>query len=89
LDVQGFELEALAGAEQTFGTTEVFILETSLFRFMPRMPLTREVVIFMSDRGYELYDIVSYARRPYDGALGQVDLAFVRREGMLRGNSSW
>jgi FkbM family methyltransferase len=89
LDIQGFELEALSGAQATFGATEIFILETSLFEFMPRWPITREVIAFMSDRGYELYDITKYLRRPPDGALGQVDLAFVKSRGMFRTKSSW
>ena len=89
LDIQGFELEALSGAQTTFGETEVFILETSLFQFMPGMPITREVISFMSDVGYELYDITEYLRRPHDGALGQVDLAFVKSRGMFRTESKW
>jgi FkbM family methyltransferase len=89
LDIQGFELEALSGAQATFGKTEVFILETSLFEFLPRQPITREAIAFMSDRGYELYDITEYLRRPFDGALGQVDLAFVKSRGMFRAQSSW
>ena len=89
LDIQGFELEALSGASTLFGKTEVFILETSLFRFLPKMPITREVIAFMADRNYELYDITEYIRRPHDGALGQVDLAFVKSEGMFRKDSKW
>jgi FkbM family methyltransferase len=89
LDIQGFELEALSGAQTTFGKTKVFILETSLFQFLPRMPISREVISFMSDRGYELYDITEYLRRPYDGALGRVDLAFVKSRGMFRRESKW
>jgi FkbM family methyltransferase len=89
LDIQGFELEALAGAQTTFGITEVYILETSLFGGIPGPPLTREVISFMSEREYELYDITEYLRRPLDGALGQLDLAFVKREGMFRTKSGW
>jgi FkbM family methyltransferase len=89
LDIQGFELEALSGAGAAFGKTEVFILETSLFEFLPRQPITREVIAFMSDRGYELYDITEYLRRPCDGALGCIDLAFVKSRGMFRAKSNW
>jgi FkbM family methyltransferase len=89
LDIQGFELEALSGAETTFGRTELFILETSLFSFLPRQPFTREVISFMFERGYELYDITGYLRRPYDGALGQVDLAFVKAQGRFRVETNW
>jgi len=89
LDVQGFELEALAGAETIFGRTEVFILEASLFPFMSRLPIAREVIAFLAKRGYELYDIPGFLRRPADGALGQIDLAFVKAEGRFRACSTW
>ncbi len=89
LDIQGFELEALAGAETLFGKTEVFIIETSLFAFFSNQPISREVINFMADRSYELYDITEYLRRPFDLALGQVDLVFVKRDGMFRSNLKW
>jgi FkbM family methyltransferase len=89
LDIQGFELEALSGAQTIFGKTEVFILETSLFQFYPSTPITRKVISFMADRGYELYDITEYLRRPHDGALGQLDLAFVKSQGIFRSEAVW
>jgi|688.fasta_scaffold67064_1 FkbM family methyltransferase len=91
LDIQGFELEALRGANSLFGNTELFIIEASLFSFddVPGMPIFREVIEFMGERGYEIYDIVGYLRRPFDGALGQVDIAFVKREGILRQSNKW
>ena len=89
LDIQGFELEALSGAETLFGRTEVFILEVSLFQFMPNQPIAREVISFMSARGYELYDIPGRCRRPYDGALGQLDVAFVKANGSFRKVTNW
>jgi FkbM family methyltransferase len=89
LDIQGFELEALSGGEKLFGKTEIFILEVSLFPFIAGWPLAREVILFMSARGYELYDIPGYGRRPHDGALGQLDLAFVKSNGQFRKVSDW
>jgi FkbM family methyltransferase len=89
LDIQGFELEALLGGESFFGKSEVFIIETSLFSFMPNQPITRDVIRFMSERGYEIYDITEFARRPSDGALGQVDFAFVKSDGVFRKSTKW
>lgn len=89
LDIQGFELEALRGASSAFGQTELFVMETNLFEFSPSMPLTSECIQFMKDRGYELYDITGYLRRPFDGALGQVDLAFAKIGGVLRTSNKW
>jgi FkbM family methyltransferase len=88
LDIQGFELEALRGAERLFGSTEFFILEVSLREFVPGMPGFVEVIEFMRDRGYQVYDICGFLRRPSDNALGQLDLAFVR-ESSPRCNNRW
>jgi FkbM family methyltransferase len=89
LDIQGFELEALKGAQKLFGHTELFILEVSLFDTMPHQPVISDVVIFMAQRGYEVYEIPGYMRRPVDAALGQVDLAFARKDGFLRKSREW
>lgn len=89
LDVQGFELEVLKGATKLFGRTEIFILEVSLFEFMKGMPVFSEVISFMGERGYEVYDFPGFLRRPYDGSLGQIDVCFVKRESMLRETNNW
>jgi FkbM family methyltransferase len=89
LDIQGFELEALRGAQTLFGRTELFVLEVSLYEFMPRCPVVSEVVAFMAQRGYEVYDFPGFVRRPFDGALGQIDIAFSRVGGSLRSSTQW
>ncbi len=89
LDVQGFELEALKGATKLFGYTEAFILETSLFEFTQGTPILSEVIKFMSERGYEIYDFPGFLRRPYDGALAQIDVCFAKRNGLLRSSNAW
>lgn len=89
LDIQGFELEALRGANSLFGTTELFIAEISMFAFTSEMPVMSDVVGFFAERGYEVYDICGSLRRPFDGALGQLDVAFARRDGLLRESKRW
>ncbi|BAY74464.1 hypothetical protein NIES25_08770 [Nostoc linckia NIES-25] len=89
LDIQGFELEALCGASKLFGQTEVFILEVSLFRFLKDMPIFHEVISFMADKDYFTYDFPGFLRRTYDGALGQVDICFVKNGGLLRNSNRW
>jgi hypothetical protein len=42
--------------QDLFGNVEVFILEVSLFEFIEGQPLFDEVVAFMKDRGYVVYD---------------------------------
>jgi FkbM family methyltransferase len=89
LDVQGFELEALRGGQRLFGSVEAFVVETSLYRFMPAIPLFHEVIAFMADRGYYAYDVAGSLRRPYDRALGQMDICFSRKSGTLRATDRW
>lgn len=91
LDVQGYELEALKGANELFGKTEVFILEVSLFSFsdVPGMPIISDVIKFMADRDYLIYDFPGFSRRPLDGALGQCDICFVKGDSFLRASNDW
>lgn len=89
LDIQGFELQALLGGTKLFGNTEIFILEVSLFKFMEGMPIFHEVISFMADRGYIVYDFPGFLRRPYDGALGQVDVGFAKQDMFLRASNHW
>jgi FkbM family methyltransferase len=77
LDVEGFELEALKGGGDLLGLTELFVIEVALYRFSGR-PMIHEVAPFMADRGYFVYDISGFIRRPFDGAVGMIDLCFSR-----------
>jgi FkbM family methyltransferase len=89
LDIQGFELEAIKGAQKLIGQTELFILEVSLYNDTPNSPLFAEVVSFMAQRGYVAYDLPGFMRRPFDAALGQMDIAFAKRDGFLRASNAW
>jgi len=89
MDIQGFELEALRGAATILGHTELVVVEVSLVASMVGAPLASDVVVFMRERGYEIYDLPGYFRRPLDGALGQVDIAFAKADGLLRRAPQW
>jgi hypothetical protein len=43
----------------------------------------------MADRNYVAYEFLEFLRRPSDGALGQVDVCFVKRDGILRAHNRW
>jgi hypothetical protein len=77
LDVEGYELVALEGGQTLFGRTELFQIEVALYRFTER-PVLHDVVAYMAARGYFVYDIAGIIRRPYDGAIGLMDLCFAR-----------
>lgn len=84
IDVQGAELDVLRGASELLERTEYILLEASLFRFFRSGPVVLDVLQFMDQRGFALYDIHRGHYRPLDGALAQVDLAFVKKEGKFR-----
>jgi FkbM family methyltransferase len=89
LDIQGLELEALRGASRILAAAEALILEVSLYEFLPGQAVFHDVEAFLWDRGYCLYDFAGFLRRPHDGALGQFDACYVRRDGRLRRSASW
>lgn len=59
MDVQGYEIKALEGGQKLFETTEVFILEMSLFEFMPEQPIVHKVTEYMALNDYFMFDIVN------------------------------
>jgi FkbM family methyltransferase len=84
LDVQGFELEILKGGKKTLLASEVVIMEASLLPYNEGAPLFADVVAFMDQQGFAVYDFCGQNRRETDHALFQTDVAFVRRESSLR-----
>lgn len=85
LDVQGYELEVLAGFDNYLQNTEAILAEASLIEIHKGVPLVRDVINFMGSRGFVLYDICSVStRRPIDNALWQTDLLFVKENSVFR-----
>ncbi len=84
LDVQGFELEVLKGAAETLKQAEVVLMEVSLIEINKGAPLLYEVIAFMKLHHFSAYDICSLIRRPFDLALWQTDIIFVRENSVLR-----
>lgn len=84
IDVQGAELDVLEGGQAILANTAVAILEVSLFRFFQRGPVFHDVLEYMKARGFVPYDFLGLQYRPIDDALSQVDVVFVKEEGLLR-----
>jgi FkbM family methyltransferase len=84
VDVQGAELQVLAGAQRTLEETEAVILEVTLFGSMIGGPQFRDVVCRTKEYGFVAYDIFGFNYRPFDNALAQVDMVFVRENGRFR-----
>lgn len=84
LDVQGFELEVLAGAPSILDRTEVVLTEVSLLPYNKGAPLMHEVIAYLAERDFLPYDICGSLRRTSDRALFQTDMIFVRSSSALR-----
>lgn len=89
IDVQGFEMHVLRGGQRMFDTAEVFIIETNLYRFMPDCPLLHEVVAYMAERGYRIFDLAGNLRRPFENDLAQIDVVFVSDRSRLVSSNRW
>jgi FkbM family methyltransferase len=83
IDVQGAELDVLRGAKQVLAKTEVVIAEARFFPF-GGAPEIGEVLKFLDEQGFALFDLFNVARRPSDEALGQIDIVAVRKDGFFR-----
>jgi FkbM family methyltransferase len=84
VDVEGAELDVLAGAPRALADAELVLLEVSFFALVPGGAQVADVVCWMRDRGFAPYDVFSGHVRPLDGALAQLDVAFVPADGPLR-----
>ncbi len=90
LDVQGYELSVLKGGEILLNNeVEVILVELNLLEIYKGAALFHDVVHWLSQQNYVVYDIGGLIRRPIDNALWQVDMVFVKRNGKLRETMKW
>ena len=83
IDVQGAEIDVLRGGLRTLAGIEAIIVELSLLEYNKGAPLIGEVMRWLGEQGFALFDVFPLARVPA-GALLQVDGMFLRR-----GSSLW
>ena len=89
IDVQGYELEVLNGAESSLSALRVILVETNLIDIYKDVPLLAELMEWMNSRGWTPYDVCGLTRRPLDRALWQADFVFVPSASSLRANKRW
>jgi len=84
LDVQGYELEVLKGAEKSLAQMQVILAEVNLIDIHQNVALLAELVGWLNERNWVAYDICELHRRPLDAALWQADFIFVPSNSPLR-----
>jgi FkbM family methyltransferase len=89
IDVQGAEMMVLRGMGERLADIDVLIIEASVLATIEAAPEAFEVIAFMRERGFVIFDIVGTARRPLDNALAQIDMLFVRENSPLRADKRW
>ena len=90
LDVQGYELEILKGGQKALANAQFCLLEISLLDVEAGgVPLLKDVINFMDDCKYCAYDISQFIRRPYDKALWQIDMLFVKKDSPFIADKRW
>jgi FkbM family methyltransferase len=88
-DVQGYELEVLKGAASCLASTEVIVIEVSFRKFYKDSALAHEIVAFLGERGFRIYEICSYLQRATDQDLLQSDFVFVHESSSLLSHQGW
>lgn len=90
LDVEGHELDVLAGAQEVLKRVEVIVSETQFYEIERNGDATFiDLLGAMAALGFELYDIAGLHSRPRDGRLRLGDMTFVRRTSVLFADDSW
>lgn len=89
IDVQGAEMNVLRGMGERIHDMDAIIVETSILATIKGGPEVAEVVAYMHQRGFVLYDMLGGTRRPLDRALAQLDLFFVKETSALRADRRW
>lgn len=64
LDVQGYELEVLRGAEHLLGSVDTILVECSFEEFYEGQPLFDEIYRHLCDRGYRIAEMADFRCRP-------------------------
>jgi FkbM family methyltransferase len=84
-DVQGAEMQVLTGAAKSWPLFDMIILEVLLFDiYQGNNPQLHDVIYYLEKKGFVAWDIFGMGYRMLDDALCQVDVVFVREDGIFR-----
>ena len=90
LDLEGHEIPALEGASTLLGNVEAVLTEVQFFQNNGNgRPVFADILNFMRERGFELYDIACLSQRPRDMRLRMGDVVFVRGNSELMRDTAW
>ena len=82
IDAEGLDLEVLAGADDYFGITEVFMVEAAVMNKNYENSALK-IITFLDNHGYRLFDITDLNRTPNINALWLLELVFIKKGGII------
>jgi FkbM family methyltransferase len=83
LDVEGSERDVLAGATETLRRTDFLLMEISVMHRLTNEPSFAEMIEFVDECGFELFDIPSLSQTHGTAQLIYLDAAFVPKNSTL------
>lgn len=89
LDTHGYEVPVLIGASHVLTHTELLIIEAYNFTLGPGSLRFHELCAWLEARGFRCCDLADPMRRPHDGTLWQMDLAFAPATSALFASSGY
>jgi FkbM family methyltransferase len=89
-DCQGGDLSVIKGSKAFLHRCEMVVMEVGMFNFWsPETPDFTDTIEYMRGEGYVTYDLLEPLLRPSDDALGQIDVVFVKKNGVFRSSHIW
>jgi FkbM family methyltransferase len=90
LDVEGHELQILGSSSKVLNAAEVVIMEFQMFEIERNgVPVLADLIDFMRQRRFMLYDVAALAARPRDNRLRMGDVVFARVDSPLVADDGW
>lgn len=76
VDVEGAELDVLRGAQQLLSITDTVIVEVSIAKRFENSCSFEDVVLFMKEKGFRVFDFLSVCRGNAAGGANMADAVF-------------
>jgi FkbM family methyltransferase len=78
IDVQGYELNVLRGADNTIKDVDIILIETSFYELYTNQPLFDDIYSFLSNKGFNYFGSFEQLYDERDGKILQADSIFIR-----------
>jgi FkbM family methyltransferase len=89
IDVQGAEFMVLRGMGERIHDLDALIVEVSTIATVAGGPEAFDIIAFLKERGFVMFDLLGMSRRPLDQALAQLDILFVKETSTFRADHRW